>query len=499
MIPFGRWQPDSYNLNSGTAGDVVGVLPGQNAYVSWPQLSVASAALSAACRGAFLARSTTNAAAVFAGDATKLYKFSSPSAWSDFSKVGGYTLAADDLWQFVQFGANIYATQISNPLQTVDVSAGAQFADAPGTPPRARYICVAGDFIILGNTIPMPTGIAWCSRNDPTAWTAGKRDSDTQQFPDGGDVMGLSGFERGGLVFQTDVVRTMQMRTDAAIMEFHRIENSQGTLAPYSIVTRRGLSYYYAINGFQQIGLDGSSEPIGAGWIDRWFIDNSNCGTRPKAIVGTVDPRSQRVFWLFAAPTNSTSPIFNHALCYDPSTVGSDYGPWSHAPLEASLIFPAATTATSLEQLGSAGLGYTMEGPAQVPHSLDDNAWKGGSPRLGAFDAAFKMNFASTTAVAALLQTGLFEPVPGSRAYVNGFRFIGDSPAATGRVYAGERPQSNVLPGVVNAVNGQGIILARSSGKYMRMEVAIPAGVAWTKAAGIDLDEAGMAKPDGRR
>ena len=37
----------------------------------------------------------------------------------------------------------------------------------------------------------------------------------------------------------------MAVRQDAAIMEFHRVEASQGTLAPYSLINRQGMSYYY--------------------------------------------------------------------------------------------------------------------------------------------------------------------------------------------------------------------------------------------------------------
>lgn len=502
MQAFGKFGPDAATLNVALAGEASGVLPGRTSYTPWPQMTPASAALASACRGAFMGRTAANAIAIFAGTATKLYKFASMSAWSDFSKVGGYTVGTDDQWEFVQYGPNIYATNIANPLQSTDVSAGVIFADVAGSPPKARYLSVVGDFLMLGNTENNSREVRWSARNDPTGWTRYVKDADSQTFPDGGDIMGLSGLERGGLIFQTETVRQMTVRQDAAIMEFHRIEQAQGTLAPYSLINRQGTSYYYATNGFQRISLDGGSEGIGANWIDQWFLDNSNAASRPKAIIGSFTVRSPKVIWLFAGPGNGTSEMFDHALCFDPSLTDGDYGPWTHAPLVASTIFSSGTTGTSLDGLGTPGLGFSLDAlPAGWPQSLDSDVWKGGAPRMGGFDSAFKMNFFTGPPQAATLQTGLFSPVPGSRGFVNGFRLVADAAAATGRIATTERqqtPETWLAPG--GALTDQGIIHSRASGRHMRFEVTIPAGATWRNANGISLeDDAGLVAPDGAR
>lgn len=498
MLPFGKWAPDAYGLNSGFAGEALGVLPGINAYHPFPQMAVSSVAMGAACRGAYAGRTSANAVAIFTGRATKLNKFAGiATSWTDVTRSSGgdYALATDDLWQFAQFGAYVYATQITDALQSIEVNSGTNFAAVSGSPPKARYIAVVGDFLMLGNTDTSSREVRWCGRNDPATWTKGTKDADAQTFPDGGDVMGLTGFEQGGLIFQTETVRQMTIRNDAAVMEFHRIEAAQGTLAPYSVVTRRGVSSYYSVAGFQRIAVDGSSEAIGANWIDDWFRETSNAATRPKAIVGANDPASQRIFWLFAASGNATSSIFDHVLCFDPTLTGSDYGPWSHAAVSASLLFPAATTATTLEGLGSAGLGYTLE---TVPYSLDADIWKGGAPRLGAFDSAFKMNFFSGAPMAATLQVSPFEPIPKRRAFVQGFRLYSDTPTASGRVAGAERAGSTVTWAAPESLNDQGRIPARISTRILAMEVTIPAGTDWTHAAGVDFDEDDVT-PDGER
>ncbi len=502
MQSFGKWGPDAATLNVALAGEASGVLPGRTGYQPFPQPAVASLAMAAACRGAFAGRTTPNAIAIFAGTSVRLYKFAGvATAWTNVTRSSAvnYAVATDDLWQFAQYGVNVFATQISDTLQFIDVSAGTNFEPVAGSPPQARYVAVVGDFLMLGNTNTSPREVRWSGRNDAAFWTKGQKDSDAQTFPDGGDIMGLSGFERGGLIFQTEIVRQMSSRQDAAIFEFHRVETSQGTLAPYSIINRQGLSYYYGVNGFQRIGFDGASEGIGTSWVDQWFIANSNVSTRPKAIVGAADPTSPRMFWLFAASGNATAVNFDHAICYDPSLMDSDYGPWSHAPLSASYIFPAATTATTLENLGVAGLGYTSI-DTLVPYSLDADIWKGGAPRIAAFDGAFKMNFFTGTPMAAALQTGLFQPIPGSRSFVNGFRCVDDASAGEGRIATSERQQTVETFGSTNAVNDQGIIYKRASGRYMRIERTIPAGATWTKATGISLDDdKSLLLPDGQR
>jgi hypothetical protein len=268
-------------------------------------------------------------------------------------------------------------------------------------------------------------------------------------------------------------------------------------LAPYSIVNRQGTSYYYATNGFQRITTDGASEGIGANWLDSWFLDNSQAASRPKAIIGSFTSRTPQIMWLFASATPSTSSIFDHALCFDPSLTDSDYGPWTHAPVSASLIFSSGTIGSSLDGLGTPGLGYALDPPIPpamtplaVPYSLDSDVWKGGAPRMGAFDSDFRMNFFTGAPMAAVLQTGLFSPVPGSRAYVNGFRLVSDAAAGAGRIAVTERQQTPatwLAPGAT--LTDQGIIYSRASGRHMRVEVSIPAGATWTRASGISLED----------
>ena len=488
MVPFGSWRPDVYGLNSGFSGEASAVLPGASSYQPWPQMAISSPAAATVIRGAFAARTTVNATAIFALSATKAYKFAGvATAWTDVTRaVGGdYALATDDMWAMLQFGVNVYGFNITDDPQFIHATSGTAFALLTGSPPKARFAKVVGDFIMVGNTADDPREVRWCGRNDPTAWTKGRKDADAQPLPDGGDVMGILGLERGGLVFQTEAVRQFTASPGREVFRFWKLETAQGTRAPYSIVSHKGTAYYYGLNGFQAISVDGTSLHVGSNWVDEWFAENSNAANRPKAICGAVDPKRLRIFWLFATAGNPTSTTFDHVLCYDPGLIESNYGPWTHAAVSGTVIFPAATTATTLENLGSAGLGYTLE---TVPYSLDSDVWKGGAPALAIFDSANKLNYFTGTPMASTVQTAQFQPVPPRRFYINGFRPITDATNASGRVSTTERPQTVETWGASNTINNQGIIPLRASGRFLRAEVTVAAGQSWDHLQGIDLD-----------
>jgi hypothetical protein len=90
--------------------------------------------LPARCVGAIaFARTSAGGWLIFAGTATKLYKFQS-NAWVEVTRVSGgdYTVSVDDYWSFVQFGSKLLATNINDNLQVIDVDSGAtNFPIAP--------------------------------------------------------------------------------------------------------------------------------------------------------------------------------------------------------------------------------------------------------------------------------------------------------------------------------------------------------------------------------
>lgn len=457
-----------------------------------------------AIRGATAARTSSNSINVYAGSGSKLWQFEgSSTAWLNVSRTSGgnYALGTDDIWQFIQFNpagttANyVIALDGADALQYIDVNSGTNFAAVSalatsGSPPSyARYAAVSGTLVLFANTSNSTREVSWPGRNGITWWTPGQQDCDAQTFPDGGDIMGITGIETGGLVIQTETIRQYWQTGDRAILGFRRAEAASGTRSPYSIIPYQGGIFYYSNRGFAAVGLDGTSRPIGYGYVDEWFLANSNVKTRPKAVIGALDPLKSRMFWLFAMNGNATSNTYDSILCFDPATVGTEYGPWTHANIPATYIFAAATTSTSLDALDA--LGYNLD---TVPYSLDSDVWAGGAPALGMFDATNVLNFFSGANLQATVDTALFAPIPNKRTFVRGFRPLCDaltvagqsSNQVTGRVGTAERAEDFIVWAGYQNLTPQGLIPCRASGRFLRAEVVIPAGATWNNLAGID-------------
>ncbi len=492
MQEFGPWEPDRYLVNSASVAEASGVVPKANSYGPLLQPAAQSIAAGTVIRGAFTARTSTDAIKIYAFSATKAYHYAGiSSAWDDYTRLAGgdYTLAADDYWVIKQFGDTLIAVDGTgaDAPQFIAVDAGTAFAALAGSPPKSKTVEIIGDYVFLGNTATSARSIKNSGLNDAATWTTYSKGSDTQTFQDGGNVQGIAGYEIGGLVFQTETVRRLSLRTDAAVFETHRIDAARGTASPYSIVKDGSDVYYYTYNGFMRIGGDGSIANIGIDRVNDWFAENQNI-SRPKAIIGALDPLVRRIFWLFATRSNASSTTLDHLIVYD---IARDR--WTHATTALTYIFTSAAAGVTLSAL--AALYTTL---TAVPYPFGSDAWRGGAPGIAAFDANKKFCLFTGTPMMASVQTSGFELVPGSRGYINGFRLIGDAVNATAQVGGAERPQSAIVFNGPQLVNAQGRVPARLSARYAQIQVDLAAGEDWNDLQGVDFDQ-GDIRPDGKR
>lgn len=514
-VPFPAWRPDAYSLGSGFSREISGVLPGTGGYAPMPGLATNAEALAAGvCLGAITVRTAGGAVVSFAGTDGKLYKIAgAPPANTDVTRAAGgdYNVPDDGCWSFAAFDANIGGTATSvvvatngvDAVQFIDVNSGTNFAPisgssgASGTPPIGRYVKAVGDYLWLMD-LPSAsavgqTGVASSGRiqvqrsgfRDFNHWTIGDKSSDFATFPYGGVVMGASG-QLGGLIFLQRAIWRHIPRVDP-VFDFAPFMEEQGTDAPYSIISNDAETYFYSSDGFSAVGVAGTM-PIGDEWVDNWFLENLN-RERVGTIVGALDPLKRRAVWLFPTTANE-SRVLDHIIVFD---ILNKERPWVHASLSASYIFQGATSGATLTSLTTA---YSTL--AAVPFPLGSPIWLGGVPGLAAFDSANKLSFFSGSALAGTMQTAQFQPVPGSRFYTNGFRFIGDASSATGRVYVAERPQDTETAQASESLTTEGKIPQRASGRLMTAEVTIPAGATWSFANGVDFAENDIV-PDGKR
>lgn len=475
MIPFGKWEPDSYDLNSPQAGEASGVLPGRNSYHPWPSLSAYSAALGDYARGAYLARSSTGSYIIYAGLDDGLFRFTDVSTWTDYSGTT-YNLPTDERWSATQFGSLVIFGNRSDPLQKVDVDSGTQFEDLGGSPPSASIVRTVGDFVMLGDLENLRNGVHWSGLNNAEFWTLGQRSCDRREFPEGGFVTGITQLETG-LIFQEYAVRRFTQVPDNAVFAFARVEDAQGCIARDSIAVVKGTAYYLARSGFCKIGPDTGyvSIPIGLGINDTWFRDSIE-PTRLYAIQAMIDPLHPRIFFL-APSSGNTTAVLDILLCYD-----IVFDRWTHTTVSASMLFAAATAGYTLE-----GLDALYPDLDAMPVSLDSPTLQGGIPYPAAFDGDKKLSFFNGSSQAAVLRTGEFQAVPGKRAVILGHRPIGDPVNISGRVATRENPQGSASWGSSSSVDARGMIPVRASGRYHRIEHTVEAGESWTHMQGVEF------------
>lgn len=477
MRSFGAWHPDQYDYDSPDAGEASGVLPDtKGGYLPWPQLAAFSLAVDDYVRGAFVARKTDGSYVIYVGTRTKLYLFVGPTtAWTDVSKAATtHNLPDDEFWSFDQFGTYLYVTNANDGLMRADIEAGTAFADVSGSPPRARGVKTAGDQLFLYGLTDNPQRLIWSGRNDPTFWTPGTRDCDFQDFPDGGFVNGMTALELG-LVLQETAIRKMSPVDTRAIYLFARAEDARGLKAPSSLVTQGNTAYYLSEDGFFSTDGTGASRPIGADQVDAWFQDEVNYD-RIYAVQGAGDPVRQRVFWLFPTVNNNTN-LLDHILCYDVAK-----NQWTHAEVSASFLIAAATPGYTLDTLDA--LGYTLD---TLPFSLDARFLLGGAPYLAAFDGEFKLALFSGSNMAAVVETGSFQAIPGQRSMIRRVIPKTDGSAVQIQVGAAARPQDAIVWGPATALRNNGTATVRSSGLSHRIRASYAAGDDWTHLLGVDV------------
>jgi hypothetical protein len=499
MPVFPAWRPDAFSLGTGFASDVSGVLPATGGWGPWGALEALSAALGAACRGAFIGRTSAGAATIFAGTATGLYRYASASSWTDVSRTvgGAYAVGTNDSWVFDQFGDVVIAVNGFDAPQYYNLTSSTDFDALAGSPPSAaRGVKVVGDHVwlynfttALGPSGIVPTGnsqINWSGFRDYDYWTIGEKSCDFATFPSGGFVQNVT-TQLAGLVFLERAI-WRYVKSPVTIFDFAPVMEEQGTPSPHSIVQHEGDAYFYGTDGFCAVGASGVRQ-IGNEWVNDWFLDNVN-QTRFKTIIGALDPVKMRAYWIYPDSSNSSSYARNGMICFD---MLDQERPWSKAAIEAEFILPGATPGATLDDLNT--LYSTLSG---VPFPIGSDAWLGGAPRFAAFDSAHKFATFTGNGVEATVQTGDFMPIPGRRFYVNGFRLVGDATAATGRVAVKERPQDTRTWKSSAGLTAQGLIPARASGKILTVEATIPAGEEWSFLSGIDFMEGDLV-PDGVR
>lgn len=317
-IGWGEWRPDISDLDGTLTRSISNVIPRADGYGPARALASFTEALGETCRGLFYARNNDGSVTIFGATEKRLHKLNNTTlTWSDVSAGGtDYTaLAADAQWQFAQFNNIVIAVHANEDPQKFNLLSDVEFSTLSGSPPKAAYVSIINQFVVLSGLASNPTRVQWSAIGDVTGWTAGTDSSDFQDLPDGGTVRQVVGGELG-IILQDFAIRRMVFAPGSdVIFTIDRIAKDEGVLAPYSVCSAGNLIFFLSPKGFMRMDTTGGLTPIGLEKVDRTFFDEWDSGS-PHLMFGVSDPRTHRIIWFYKTASYSGEG-FNKALVYD--------------------------------------------------------------------------------------------------------------------------------------------------------------------------------------
>jgi hypothetical protein len=385
MIPFGEWLPDQAPLNSSGATVATNVIAAARGYRPFLGLANLSQAADAYLRGFFATIDSGGTVHLFAGNATKLFKFNAATAALDDVKSSAYTLASDDQWKFVQFGNSVYAASgLNNLLQKYTLGSSSTFADVSGSP-KAKFLAVIRDFVVTAHNNTSSTNnpfrVQWSQINDADTWTVGSNQADFQDIPDAGNITGLVGGDFGVVLLERGIAR-MQYVGSPLIFTFDMVETGHGCDIPNSISALAPTQIFYlASDGFFMFNGE-RSIPIGAEKVDSFFFDDSSPHHLDR-LSCSIDPINQVVAWSYVSNESRTNAP-NKIIMYNYAV-----GRWSLAELDHEFIGTIISPSFTLEALAT--ISSSLDG---LGTSLDSRFFRGGQ---SAFAASSSSKIASFT------------------------------------------------------------------------------------------------------
>lgn len=458
-------------------------------------MSVYSNALATACLTAFPCADASHNTNIFAGTLTKIYLLTSASL--SFSDVSGaaYGTNIDIPWNAAIFGTRVLFTNYIDRVQSYVLGSSAVFADLSVDAPKAQFIAVSKNFVILGNTVDGTFGtkrqrVWWSGIGDPTSWptpgtsAAAAAQSDYQDLAgDGGQIQGLV----GGLgtadfaVFMERRIYRAQYIGSPAVFQFDPVEGARGTNAPGSIAQLGAVVFYLGDDGFY--AFDGTnSTPIGFGKVDKFFLADYDATYKYK-ITAAIDPLNK--VYAVAYPRAGSGGVSTRVLFYNWAL-----SRWSYADFTTEVIFRASTFGYSME-----GLDAVSASLDALEFSLDSEVWTGGALLLGAFDTSHKLNYFNGANIAGTLTTAEFTGDGGQRASVTNVIPLVDGGTITVALGTRENQTDSVTFTSARSVERDGTVpFGDVTGRYIRAKVNIPAGSTWANAMGVDPAVVGVGR-----
>ena len=467
-VTFGEWMPDQSGI-SGSLTDAKNVVSQAIGYGPFPTPVSLSSAASENLTSLYAAKAPDGNTVLFAAGASKIYTVGGTGTLTQVNS--GLTTGSNDRVRFTQFGKNVIICNNADKLKSWVLGTSSTFADVAVNAPIAKYITVVRDFVVVANTyessVQQQYRVRWSAINDETDWTESvNTQSDYQDIPDGGQIMGIRGGEFGLVLLERSIHRMTYVGTPF-IFQFDNISRGKGCMVAGSIAQYQGITFFLSDDGFYM--CDGQQViPIGAEKVDRFFLTDAS-ETDYKTMSAAIDPVRKLVIWNYKSVDASRK-----LMIYNFQTKK-----WTYGDAGTDYLGEASSGALTLEELDSVSSSIDA-----MTTSLDSLLYIGGKYFLGGTYGTRVYSYTGSSLTGSIA-TGDIDV--GANSVVTLARPIVDNGSGSLSIASRTLLNQSVTYGTSTAADSENRVSLRSAGRYHRLKLT-PTGAAWKTAVAVDVD-----------
>lgn len=486
IYQFGPWRPDGGSWVAGDhLVDAQNVVPYRGYYGPFRDLSqLHPITLTGTPRGVWTGEDQFDSIVSFVGDGNQIFQLSQ-STRTDVSKPGGYSLGANCRWRTVEFAGDVIATAYDEPIQAFNLRTLGTYDDLDSAAPRAEYIAVVGDYLMVGNIVDAvdgvrPDRVAWSGFGDARDWdTTGVGGAGQKTIFDLGPVTGLTGGQVGIILCRRGLVRVEQIGSGlgGSPFAFRTITDRVGCEIPGTVVKFERWTYFYSKAGW--VRTDGYQiERIGVDFIDEWFRANVD-RSKPQHFWAVADDRRDTI--LFSAPTTvqlTDEGDLNMArilLVHRPTVQESR---WSYARKATRCLGRAQSFFQSSDDIDDL--------ISSIPDLSDDFASDTAEELTAAVSATSAVSTFTGEPLEALIETGAVASQQGARYALGEFEVFHDGGDASLSIGTAENAGGNVSWTPYFERLSDGRYRYQLAGRHIRARARITG--AWERINGVEAD-----------
>lgn len=466
-VTFGEWMPDQSGI-SGSLTDAKNVVSQAIGYGPFPTPVSFSSAAAENLTSLYAAKAPDSNTYFFAAGLSKIYTVSGSGTLTQVNT--GLTTGANDRVRFTQFGKTVIICNNAEKLKSWVLGTSSTFTEIAATAPIAKFITVVRDFVVCANTLETTQQqyrVRWSAINDETDWVENvNTQSDYQDIPDGGQIMGIRGGEFGLVLLERSIHRMTYVGTPF-IFQFDNISRNKGCMVSGSVAQYQGITFFLSDDGFYM--CDGQQVvPIGAEKVDRFFLSDAS-ESDYNSMSAAIDPVRKLVIWNYKS-VDATRKL----MIYNFQTKK-----WTYGDANTDYLGEASSGASTLEELDS--ISGSIDA---LTTSLDSLLYIGGKYFLGGTYGTRVYSFTGANLTGSIA-TGDIDV--GANSVVTLARPIVDNGSGSLSVASRTLLNQSVTYGTSTAADSENRVSLRSAGRYHRLKL-VPTGANWKTAVAVDVD-----------